>query len=107
MATSQMAYSRAISTWFHARLGAALAFGMCGSAVGAMILPPIAQRLIDALGWRQAAVTLGIAILAIGLPTVLALRPRAARHAHRRRPRPPWPAPRSAKACATTSSGSS
>jgi MFS family permease len=70
MATSQVAYSRAISTWFHRRLGAALAFGMCGSAVGAMILPPIAQRLIDGLGWRRAAVTMGIAILAIGLPTV-------------------------------------
>jgi MFS family permease len=72
MATSQVAYSRAISTWFQARLGAALAFGMCGSALGAMILPPIAQRLIDALGWRRAAVTIGVAILAIGLPTVLA-----------------------------------
>lgn len=72
MATSQVAYSRAISTWFHARLGTALAFGMCGSALGAMILPPIAQRLIDALGWRQAAVTIGGAILAVGLPTVLA-----------------------------------
>lgn len=71
MATSQVAYSRAISTWFQARLGAALAFGMCGSAVGAMILPPIAQRLIDALGWRHAALAIGIAILAIGLPTVL------------------------------------
>ena len=52
MGTSQVAYSRAISTWFQARLGAALAFGMCGSALGAMVLPPIAQRLIDALGWR-------------------------------------------------------
>jgi len=72
MATSQVAYSRAISTWFNARLGTALAFGMCGSALGAMILPPIAQRLIDALGWRRAAVTIGLAILAIGLPTVLA-----------------------------------
>jgi len=72
MATSQVAYSRAISTWFHGRLGAALAFGMCGSAVGAMVLPPVAQRLIDTLGWRHAALTLGIAIVAIGLPTVLA-----------------------------------
>jgi MFS family permease len=73
MATSQVAYSRAISTWFQERLGAALAFGMCGSALGAMILPPITQRLIDALGWRRAALTMGLAILAIGLPTVLAL----------------------------------
>ena len=72
MATSQVAYSRAISTWFQARLGTALAFGMCGSALGAMILPPIAQRLIDGLGWRNASIAIGIAILAIGLPTVLA-----------------------------------
>jgi MFS family permease len=72
MATSQVAYSRAISTWFDARLGTALAFGMCGSAIGAMILPPIAQRLIDGLGWRQAAVAIGIAIVVIGVPTVLA-----------------------------------
>ena len=72
MATSQVAYSRAISTWFQERLGAALAFGMCGSALGAMVLPPIAQRLIDALGWRRAALAIGIAIVAIGLPTVLA-----------------------------------
>jgi MFS family permease len=71
MATSQVAYSRAISTWFNARLGAALAFGMCGSALGAMILPPIAQRLVDRLGWRQAAATIGVAILVIGIPIVL------------------------------------
>ena len=71
MATSQVAYSRAISTWFHERLGAALAFGMCGSALGAMILPPIAQRLIDGLGWRRAALTIGITIVAVGLPIVL------------------------------------
>ncbi|MEO5820548.1 MAG: MFS transporter [Vicinamibacteraceae bacterium] len=72
MATSQVAYSRAISTWFHTRLGAALAFGMCGSALGAMILPPITQRLIDAVGWRRAAIIIGFAIVAIGVPTVLA-----------------------------------
>ncbi len=72
MGTSQVAYSRAISTWFQARLGAALAFGMCGSALGAMVLPPIAQRLIDAIGWRAAATTIGVAIIAIGVPTVLA-----------------------------------
>ena len=72
MGTSQVAYSRAISTWFQARLGAALAFGMCGSALGAMVLPPIAQRLIDALGWRAAATTIGVAVVVIGVPTVLA-----------------------------------
>jgi MFS family permease len=71
MGTSQVAYSRAISTWFDRRLGAALAFGMCGSAVGAMVLPPIAQRLIEGLGWRGAATAIGLGIVAIGVPTVL------------------------------------
>ncbi len=97
MATSQVAYSRAISTWFQARLGTALAFGMCGSALGAMILPPIAQRLIDGLGWRRAAVTIGIAILAIGLPTVMAF--------IRERPGTRTPAGRVAVAGATVGEG--
>ncbi|HXE80299.1 MAG TPA: MFS transporter [Vicinamibacterales bacterium] len=69
--TAQMAYSRAVVSWFHRRRGLALALMMCGGAVGAMVLPPVAQRLIDALGWRAASVVLGTMVLAIGLPAVL------------------------------------
>lgn len=70
--TAQMAYSRAVSSWFQQRRGLALAVMMCGGAVGAMVLPPTAQALIRVMGWRGAAATLGVAALAIGLPTVAA-----------------------------------
>src|SRR5690606_9770080 len=51
-ATAQMAYSRAVSSWFEARRGMALSLLMAGGAVGAMVLPPTAQALIDGVGWR-------------------------------------------------------
>ena len=51
--TAQMAYSRAVSSWFESRRGLALAIVMAGGAVGAMVLPPFAERLIASYGWRQ------------------------------------------------------
>ncbi len=71
--TAHMAYSRAVATWFTARRGLALAVMMCGGAIGALVLPPLAQALVDALGWRRTYVVLGAAVLAIGLPNVLTL----------------------------------
>ena len=67
--TAQMAYSRAVSSWFEARRGMALAVVMAGGAVGAMVLPPIAESLIARYGWRQACVILGAMVLVIGPPT--------------------------------------
>jgi predicted MFS family arabinose efflux permease len=66
--TAQMAYSRAVSSWFEARRGMALAIVMAGGAVGAMVLPPIAESLIARYGWRQACVMLGAMVLVIGPP---------------------------------------
>ena len=54
-----MAYTRAVSSWFVARRGMALAVVMSGGAVGAMILPPIAALLIQRVGWRAACALLG------------------------------------------------
>ena len=70
--TAQMAYTRAVSSWFEKRRGAALALMLSGSAVGAVVLPPIAQALIDAAGWRTAYALLGGMVLVVGLPGVLA-----------------------------------
>ena len=65
---AHLAYSRSISTWFHRRLGTALAFVMLGAGLGATILPVIAQSVITRSGWRTAYVSLaGIAFL-LGLP---------------------------------------
>ncbi len=69
--TAQMAYSRAVSSWFERRLGLALAITMAGGAVGAIVLPPIAALLIGRFGWRRACLTLGVSVLAIGLPVVI------------------------------------
>ena len=67
--TAQMAYSRAVSSWFVRRRGMALAIVMSGGAVGAMVLPPIAGVLISQYGWRRACVALGAMVLVIGVPT--------------------------------------
>ena len=69
--TAQMAYSRAVSSWFYERRGLALSLLMSGGAVGAMVLPPAAQSLIRVVGWRSACLMLGGMALVIGLPTVL------------------------------------
>lgn len=68
--TAQMAYSRAVSSWFERRRGVALALLMSGGAIGAMMLPPATEALIQRLGWRGAFAALGGMVLVIGLPTV-------------------------------------
>jgi MFS family permease len=65
---AHLAYSRSISTWFHQRLGTALAFVMVGAGLGAMILPVVAQSIISRSGWRVAYASLGGLALLLGLP---------------------------------------
>jgi predicted MFS family arabinose efflux permease len=66
--TTQMGYSRAVSTWFVRSRGLALSLVMAGSATGAIIFPPLAQWLIDGYGWRTAYFVLGAMVLLFGLP---------------------------------------
>ena len=68
--TAQMAYTRAVSSWFVRRRGMALAVVMSGGAVGAMVLPPIATALIERYGWRHACLLLGGMVLVVGVPAV-------------------------------------
>jgi MFS family permease len=75
--TAQLAYTRAITTWVHDRRGAAFAVLMAGGTIGATILPPVAQALIDAAGWRIAAAILGAMVLAIGWPLGLRVKERS------------------------------
>ncbi len=75
--TTQMGYSRAVSTWFDRRRGLALALVMAGVGTGAMVFPPIAQMLIASYGWRAAYFCLGALVLILGLPlTALFVRER-------------------------------
>ena len=74
--TAQLAYSRAVLTWFEKRRGLALAVVLTGSGTGSIILPIIAQHVITAYGWRASYLTLG-AIALIGFPlTALLVRNR-------------------------------
>ena len=67
---AHLAYSRSISTWFHQRLGMALAFVMAGAGLGSMILPFFAQTIISRVGWRAAYLSLGGLALVVGLPLI-------------------------------------
>jgi MFS family permease len=72
--TAHLAYSRPISTWFRERRGMAFAFLMSGGAVGAMILPVMAQSLIRMVGWRNAFAILGAMVLIVGFPLAATVR---------------------------------
>lgn len=74
--TAQLAYSRAVLTWFEGRRGLALAVVLTGSGTGSILLPIIAQHVMAAHGWRVSYVVLG-AIALIGFPlTALLVRNR-------------------------------
>jgi MFS family permease len=66
--TAHLAYSRVLTTWFRERRGVAFSILLGGSAVGAIVLPPIAEALIHAAGWRASFAILGAGVLVIGLP---------------------------------------
>jgi len=74
--TAQLAYSRAVLTWFEERRGLALAIVLTGSGTGSILLPIIAQHVMAAHGWRASYVVLG-AIALLGFPlTALLVRNR-------------------------------
>jgi MFS family permease len=75
--TAQLAYSRAVLTWFERRRGLALAIVLTGSGTGSILLPIIAQHVIATHGWRASYLTLG-AIALLGFPlTALLVRNRS------------------------------
>ena len=62
--TAQLAYSRAVLTWFRRHRGLAIALMLTGSGTGSILLPMLTQHVIAANGWRAAYAVLGIAALA-------------------------------------------
>jgi MFS family permease len=82
--TAYIGYSRAISTWFNRRRGFALSIMLAGSALGAMLLPVLAQAVITLFGWRAAHLILGLLAFAVGFPlTAIFVRERPAAHQDR------------------------
>jgi MFS family permease len=60
--------------WLSARKGLAIGIVTAGGALGQGVVPYVADLIITAAGWRDAAVRLGAGYLAILLPLVLLLR---------------------------------
>lgn len=81
---SPLGYSAVLVRLFDRRLGLALGLATMGVGLGAVILPLLAQFLVDTCGWREAYLIIGALAVLIGLPSALV----ATRHARGPVPRP-------------------
>jgi MFS family permease len=61
------------ANWFKQRRGLAIGIAVCGSAVGATVMPPTVAHLVIVHGWRTTMLYIGAPSLAIGLPAILAV----------------------------------
>ncbi len=68
--TTPVPYSKIISQWFDQKRGLALGLAAAASALGAFIMPSLAQALITMVGWRGAYVLLGLLAMGVTLPMV-------------------------------------
>jgi MFS family permease len=64
------------SLWFKRRRGIAVAICISGNYLAGAVWPPIVQHFIDAAGWRQAYIGVGVFCMASMLPLAAALRRR-------------------------------
>lgn len=72
---SPIGYARVLITCFARDRGLALGIALAGVGIGATVLPPLAQGLIAAYGWRVAYRVLGIATFLLTFPTCFMLLP--------------------------------
>jgi MFS family permease len=68
----------AVQRWFVRRRGFASGLASAGIGVGTLAVPPFASFLIDAAGWREAYLILGVlaAIVGVGMALLIANDPR-------------------------------
>lgn len=59
-----------IVNWYVLGRGKALAVAMVGTSVAAFVVPQLASRLIEALGWRSALLAIGFGAAAIAAPLI-------------------------------------
>jgi predicted MFS family arabinose efflux permease len=62
-----LSYSQIISSSFDRTRGLALAIGLSGMGLGAIVLPPLASGLAEVSGWRTAYAGLGAIVLVVGM----------------------------------------
>lgn len=64
-ATGMVCAASLIGRWYRARLSTAIAVAYAGSGCGVLVMVPLSQALIDAIGWRSAWLCLGLGALAM------------------------------------------
>jgi MFS family permease len=69
--STPVTWSRAISLWFNRNRGLALGIMLLGTSLAALTVPQIAQRAIDAGGWRLAFPVVALLPLLVALPVAL------------------------------------
>src|SRR5439155_18058344 len=62
----------AVARWFVRKRGRALGFSTAGISAGGILFAPLAQFLIERVGWLDAYALLGLTVAALVLPPVLA-----------------------------------
>lgn len=60
-----------ISRWFDGRMGTAMAIASAGLGTGTLVLAPMAQVMVDGVGWRGGYGLIGGTILLLALPVAL------------------------------------
>lgn len=65
-----------LSPWFSRRFGTAMSIVWAGGSAGGFIVSPITERLIQQLGWEQAALVLGLGVMGcVGVIALLLVSP--------------------------------
>jgi len=63
MGTAYVPCNATVVRWFVRRRGLASGIASSGASLGAFALPPIAQLLISAVGWRSAYLVFGVGVM--------------------------------------------
>ena len=64
-------YSKAVAAWFDRERGLALGIATAGAGIGTVVMPLIAQGLIDHSGWRAAYIGLAAISAVVGCAVVI------------------------------------
>ena len=68
-------YLKAIAIRVDRARGLALAIALCGVGLGSILMPLLAQHLIEGYGWRIAYVVIALLLLTVALPVLLFMIP--------------------------------
>jgi len=74
MGTAYVPCNATVVKWFVRRRGLAVGIASSGASVGTFALPPLAQLLVDAVGWRAAYLVFGAGVFVLLNVIALAMR---------------------------------